>query len=119
MEWLLTSALWGAFTGWNPSPAPALTPSTPFPTELDLLLITLVYELAAGEATCAACAAPLGRRPRLATRRTGVTPARQVVVATRCRGWRRHRHTAVVTEASGDLRLGPLRPNQILVDGYV
>ncbi len=119
MEWLLTSALWGAFTGWHTSLDPTLTPPTPFPTELDLSLITLVYEVAAGEANCPTCDAPLGRRPQLATRRAGQTPAWPVVVTTRCRGWRRHRHTAVVTETSGDLRLGPLRPNRTLVDGHV
>ena len=49
----------------------------------------------------------------------GPVPTWYLLVTARCRGWRRHRHTAVVTEASNNLQLGPLRPNILRLDDHV
>jgi hypothetical protein len=119
MEWLLSGVYWAAITGSYTSADPRSTTPTTSPTDLDLWLIRLVYEVAAGHANCARCGAPLGRRLHLATRYAGRSPAWHVLVATRCRGWRRHRHTALVTEASNNLELGLLRPNRFRRDNHV
>ncbi|MEV6105162.1 hypothetical protein AB0M28_10675 [Streptomyces sp. NPDC051940] len=34
-----------------------------------------------------------------------------ISVDARCRGWRRHRHSALVAEREGGLRFGELRPS--------
>ena len=109
MDWLMSGVYWAALTGSYTCPDPRSTTPTTSPTDLDLWLIQLVYEVAAGQATCAKCGAPLGRGLHLATRYAGRAPTWYVSVATRCRGRRRHRHTAVVTERSKNLQLGPLR----------
>ena len=107
MEFLLPGAFWAALTGsyvrlYREMPASA--------SELDLSLIGLVYEFIAGESTCARCGDPLGRGLHFEVWSRTATSAWQVLVTTRCSSWRRHRHTAVVGEASGGLRFGSFMP---------
>jgi hypothetical protein len=110
MEWLL-SVYWTALTGSYTAPDSRRCMITTAPTDLDLRIIRLTYEVAAAESSSAKCGAAIGRRLRLATRCAAPSPTWRVLVTTRCRGWRRHRHTAVVTEASDNLQLGPLLPS--------
>jgi hypothetical protein len=111
MEWLLATMYWTALGGDHTSQDPRCAMITTGPTDLDLRLIRLTYEVAAAESRCAKCGTPIGRRLRLTTQYGGQPPTWTVIVATRCRGWRRHRHTAVVTEASNSLRLGSFLPS--------
>lgn len=114
MDWILASGVyWMAFNGSFQPPDPPRTTPTAFPTELDLSLITIAYEVAAAAAYCARCDAPLTRRtPYLAAQYCHRPSSWRVLVTTRCRGWRRHRQTAVVTETAGHLQLGPFRPGR-------
>jgi hypothetical protein len=77
------------------------------PSAAELLVIKLAYEAIAGQSCCGKCGASLNRPLRLIYDRTSLTHWR-VVVATRCRGWKRHRHGALVTDTSKDLLLGTL-----------
>ncbi|TDC50705.1 hypothetical protein E1212_14175 [Jiangella ureilytica] len=106
MEWLMTMTCWAPF-GPCPHPAAPDTPA-PSPGELDLRLIRVAYEVAVTVSPCVRCGAALDG-PRLSMRRAGWSHDWQVAVVVRCRGWRRHRHTAVATEAAGELRLGALQ----------
>jgi hypothetical protein len=120
MEWLLTPwGFWaappGAYRGSRWAGTGLLSPPADAgwraePSTVDLDLIRSLYEVLAGDATCARCGAPLGRRLRVVSRPAGEPPRWATSVVTRCRGWRRHRHTADVIEESKDLRFGPLRP---------
>lgn len=84
------------------------------PTAVDVWLVQLVYEVMAAESRCAMCGAPLGRRLRIVPSPDGQSPSWCLLAATRCRGWRRHRHLATVAEASMDISLGPFRPRRSL-----
>ncbi|MEU4421816.1 hypothetical protein AB0F81_14415 [Actinoplanes sp. NPDC024001] len=106
MEWLLPSMYWSMFRTW-PVPPP-VPPAARVPTDTDRELVRIVYETIAAGTGCARCPAALGRDLSLEVMPGGHTPAWQIVVATRCRGLRRHRHTAVVTKGAGDLELGRL-----------
>jgi hypothetical protein len=77
------------------------------PSAAELLVIKLTYEAIARLSNCEKCGASLNRPLRLSP---GPTPLRhwRVVVATRCSGWQRHRHSALVTDTSDDLLLGSL-----------
>jgi hypothetical protein len=77
-------------------------------TALDLWLIHVVYEVVAAESTCVRCGTPLDRRVRVVPSVTDDSPLGAASVVTRCRGWRRHRHTAVVGDGADGLLLGPL-----------
>jgi hypothetical protein len=80
------------------------------PSALDASLLQIVYESIAAETTCSRCRARLGRRLRVEVWPTLLGSALwRVAVRTRCRGWRRHRHTASVGRESNDLVLGPFR----------
>jgi hypothetical protein len=76
----------------------------PMPHELDL--IELLGGLVAKESSCSRCGAPLGRfvqiRPPSAIPKDSWT----LRVLTCCQGWRRHKHSATVTECAGDLIFG-------------
>ena len=74
------------------------------PSVEDLVVIELLTSVAANETPCEGCGRPLGRDLHLVP---GVDTRTWVLIArTRCRGWRRHRHTATVTEVQGDLIMG-------------
>ncbi len=79
------------------------------PTALDMWLVQVAYEVVAAESRCAKCGSPLGRGLLLAPS-SEVHPLFRwrVSIATRCSGWRRHRHVANVVKASNDLLLGSL-----------
>jgi hypothetical protein len=102
MDWL-AGHLWAALIG---SYVPAYRDVPATASELDLLLIQLVYGFVASRTTCARCGDPLGRALHIEAWPGTATSPWQVLVATQCSSWRRHRLTAVVTEVSGCLRLG-------------
>jgi hypothetical protein len=78
------------------------------PTVIDLLLIRVTYTIGVTTTTCGKCGARLGRVQVSPSFRDNL-PAWPVLIRARCRGWRRHRHLAHATEASGDLQLEPIR----------
>lgn len=107
MEFQFPDDFWAALSG----PSVPLYRDVPaLATELDLSLIRLMYESIAGQTMCARCGEALGRGLHLEAWSGAATW--QVRVITHCSSWRRHRHTAVVTEVSGGLRLGPLMSGQ-------
>jgi hypothetical protein len=108
MEWLLPGPYWVALPGSYEYEYEyeTLAPASPaWPTEADLWLIRIAYQVMAAESRCARCGAVLRGRVRLV-----VSLTRYVRVTTRCAGWRRHRYAAVVTEPAGDLMLCALLP---------
>jgi hypothetical protein len=107
MEFLLPGDFWAALTGfYSPLNRDARTTAS----ELDLSLIRLTYEFIAGQTACARCAHPLGRRVQVQAWPGTARSSWQVRVSVHCGNWRGHRHTAIVTEVSGSLRFGSLRP---------
>ena len=66
-------------------------------TTLDLELIRVVYEVFVEPADCPICGAPLDGAINVDVT-GGFFTASRIVVATRCRGWRRHRHVANVID---------------------
>ena len=100
MEWF---NLEGASWQWSASPT-----GRPWarPTVEDLWLIECVYAFIAVNSACTACSRPLSRHIELQPGYKLDTSTWTIVAVTRCRGWRRHQHTAVVTEASRDLVFG-------------
>jgi hypothetical protein len=78
----------------------------PCPSPLDAWILRTVYTALAEESHCSVCGAALGR-VRVVTTDHGASARSLASFATRCRGWRRHRHVAEAVEASGDLVLGP------------
>ena len=120
MEWLPfhpseLQASWRGTARRGRCPRPDPSPSTSRirwgreePTALDLSLVEVVYEVLAMETRCSRCGAPLGRRLRVLAWPTILRSVQwRVGVRTRCRGWRRHRHTAAVGRSSCDMVLGP------------
>jgi hypothetical protein len=112
MEWMLIEAYCGMFYGSTRSSGPAQDLAAT-PTEIDMWITRQAYEFAAANDTCGKCGAGLGRRLSLVTIHDRSDPERsdsrwRIGVAARCRGWRRHRHTALVTESRGGLRFSPL-----------
>jgi hypothetical protein len=103
MDWLFWQ--WEEATLYRSSDL--LNGETARPSAAELLVIELTYEAIAGQSCCTKCGAPLNRPLRLISDRTPLTHWR-VVVATRCSGWKRHRHSALVTDTSRDLLLGTL-----------
>ena len=63
----------------------------------DLELIRVVYEVFVEPADCPICGAPLDGAINVDVT-GGFFTASRIVVATRCRGWRRHRHVANVID---------------------
>lgn len=97
---------------YPPSPGPRYPGGRPedpgpAPTGSDLWVTTGTYEFVAVRSACGKCDAGLSRELSVAAV-PGTTW--RIAVSARCRGWRRHRHTAVVTEDHGGLRFGELRP---------
>ncbi len=86
--------------GWGPEE----------PSAVDVSLLQIIYGFVATSTSCSRCGAPLGRRLRVDACPTLLqSVVWRVSVRTRCRGWRRHRHTAAVGQLSNDLVLGPVR----------
>ncbi|GAA2024613.1 hypothetical protein GCM10009839_23060 [Catenulispora yoronensis] len=114
MEWMFIEAYCAMFYGSSRSTKTELNPGgESAPTEIDLWLTRQTYEFATAHDTCTKCGAGFRRKVSLAAvfdvRDESVAPWR-IGVDTRCRGWRRHRHSASVTESRGGLRFEPLRP---------
>lgn len=106
---------WDPFLSWALRYEPPHAPSRHLgdgPSDLDLWLIQLSYELIASMSTCRACGVRLGRSMSLVTVPcTHPSALWKVSVGTRCLGWRRHRHCAVATEGT-DLLLGAFTPDR-------
>jgi len=79
------------------------------PSPDELWLVELAYEVGLVTTFCKRCGSGLGPRVRVATWPTVFGPVRwRVSAATRCQGWRRHRHTAIIGRTSTDVVLGTL-----------
>ena len=72
---------------------------------LELWLMAGAYEYVAAGTLCSRCGSPLGDDTRMLIDPDGGM-ASSLVISTGCRGRRRHRYTATVTERSGDLNFG-------------
>lgn len=100
MEWLLPY-YWAAACGSSVGPEEH--------DDVDLAVVAILYCVLAEQVVCGTCAAPLEPVPDV-HRILGLFTGARIVVDTRCRGARRHRHRATVLERAGDLRMGRLRP---------
>jgi hypothetical protein len=131
MDWMLFDALYPLAFGWRYTTGSPLSPDGP--TEGDLWIAEQAYEFVAARSLCDKCGAELGRKLDLAVLPEGTglpvpsgqpdqsdqsdqsiqsepsEPTWLIAVGARCRGWRRHRHSAVVSEWHGGLRFGALR----------
>ena len=88
---------------------PSTSPGRSRSDELDLDLVLIVYGVLVESCACGICGEPL--HPATGVRRSrALFTTANIVVTTRCRGPRRHRHLAIVSEHAGDLRMAPLRP---------
>lgn len=95
----------------GPAGSPASPPPTDAaPTESDLWIAQSLYEFTVGRSVCLSCGAALGRRVTLTAVPAHPGSVWRIDVDARCRGLRRHRHAAEVTEAQGGLRFGDLLP---------
>jgi hypothetical protein len=114
MEWMLFDAMYPLAHGWRNSADSPLSRDCG-PTGADLWISAQAYEFVAARSRCDKCGAGLGRKLDLAVlpegseRSAASDPAWLIAVGTRCRGWRRHRHSAMVSEWRGGLRFGVLR----------
>jgi hypothetical protein len=104
LEWCL--ALLAAPTMPSTETTGQRGPACDLMTDLDLDVIRSVYEVIAEQFQCAACSADL--RTTVHVRLGAVGSGGGAVVTVRCRGWRRHRHSAQVVDESGHLVLRPL-----------
>jgi hypothetical protein len=103
----------GSTTWWWPGPPsrePAADDGCVGLTALDLELVGFVYEVLVEPVDCTICGARLDPAISIQLTRGYLTAAR-VVVATHCRGWEPHRHTARVVERAGHLHFGQLSPD--------
>jgi hypothetical protein len=110
VEWLFPSYWVAAFdpmTWWAACDPPPTAEVRDGP-DLDLDVVRVVYAVLLEGVACCRCGADL-EPPADVERIRGFFSGARIVVATRCRGPRRHRHLAQVTERGGDLRLGQLR----------
>jgi hypothetical protein len=107
MEWILLTTLWPLFADWSFANESVPWPETE-PASTDLFLTRLTYEFVAAETACVTCRSPLGRDLRLLVTPGRPSPARRIVVVSRCHGWRRHRYAASVTQLRDGLHFNPL-----------
>lgn len=92
------------------APAGSPMPADPAPTESDLWIAQALYEFTVSRSVCTSCGAVLGRKVTVTAVPGAPGSAWRIDVDARCRGLRRHRHAAEVTEAQGGLRFGELMP---------
>ena len=112
MDWIVFDAMYPLPFGWRYQAGSP--PHDSAPTETDLWITAQTYEFVAARSACAKCGADLRRKVDVGIVSDGhgqpETPW-LIMVGARCRGWRRHRHTALVAERRGSLRFGELRPS--------
>jgi hypothetical protein len=90
---------WDPFLSWELRQPPRATAGAPtghpLTSDLDLWLVQQAYEVIAHASQCQACGARLGRSLRVSPV-ASPHPAMhgRLSVATRCTGWKRHRHHA-------------------------
>ena len=84
------------------------------PIALDVELVLVLYQVLVERADCGVCGAQLNPAVKVELVRRSFTGG-QIVVATRCRGSRRHRQVAAVVERNGELRFGRLEPRSWLI----
>jgi hypothetical protein len=109
--WQLACGLGGPYQGYDEK---RRTPGTVLGEHAELSpvevwVLRLSYQDLAARLNCERCGSRLGRELRLLLPSATYPPSVRMLAMTRCSGWRRHRHVAVVTESSEDLLLGPLR----------
>jgi hypothetical protein len=77
------------------------------PTPMEEWLVEVIYQTIVADSRCGECRARL--RPRLQIRPVEGRPAAAwaLTVESSCRGWRRHRHAALVIDTGRHLDLGP------------
>jgi len=109
MEWLLPGGFGPEFTRADIARA-VNDIGIDGPDVVDRWLIRVIYETVAAESSCYRCGAPLGAGLRVAVWSTGTASGWDVRVLTRCRGWRRHRYSALVRELPGGLHIGAFIP---------
>ena len=115
MDWMLLTELSSMFyNGWPGTTAPAVSGAEP--TETDLWIARQAYEFMAARTLCERCGSRFGRRLSLAAASgttSGTTSGAtwRIGVGARCRGWRRHLHTAQVSPGRDGLRFGTLTPS--------
>jgi hypothetical protein len=86
--------------------------------DLDVELVRVLYEVLVERTDCGLCGAPLEPAVNVELARRSLTVGR-IVVATRCRGSRRHRQVATVVERNGELRFGRLEArNWLILSGH-
>jgi len=109
MDWLPWIWLYDPYCDPNPEARSAERTSTALgPTNLDRWLIEVIYRTVASETYCEKCGERLGRRLQVLLP-TEPYSVWAVLVVTRCRGWRQHRHITTVSRAGEDLQVGSLR----------
>ncbi len=77
------------------------------PTPIEEWLVEAIYQTVVAESSCGECRARLRRRVRIRPAEGRPAAAWVLTVESSCRGWRRHRHAAVVIDTGRDLELGP------------
>jgi hypothetical protein len=109
-SWQLWSTFGGTPPAWIDEPtgreAPHLSPVSP----AHLWMTRRAYQQEARDTECSRCGSALHPRPRLDSLDMGPPDFWPLVVSTRCLGWRRHRHVAVVEETPHGLHLQALHP---------
>ncbi|HXW34926.1 MAG TPA: hypothetical protein VEJ87_10145 [Acidimicrobiales bacterium] len=112
MSWssFFGSGLPSDLSAWGnsqPEPASFKAPGIQRPeySAVELWLVERIYQYIAEASVCSTCGARLNRKLR-APIDSLESQMKSLIVSTRCAGWRRHLHRAVVTAAPGDLILG-------------
>jgi hypothetical protein len=77
------------------------------PTATEEWLVEAIYQTMVAESRCGECRSRLGRRLQIRPVEGHPASAWTLTVEASCRGWRRHRHTAVVVDTGSHLELGP------------
>lgn len=113
MDLMLFEALHSLLYGLPHPPGPLSHPGAE-PTDVDMWITRQTYEFVASRSRCDECGAAFGRKVRLVTVHDlcDRSPMWQIAVDVRCRGWRRHRYAALVTESCGELRFGEVQPGR-------
>ena len=78
----------------------------PPPKDIELQFIAIAYECETAWTTCERCRAYLRADVEVVVAPSSAAPWWCVQVVARCRGFRRHRHLATVTDEDGHLRFG-------------
>jgi hypothetical protein len=117
MDWTpFLRDLYAAFGVLGPTPEALVwsdretrtTPAVGDPRLVELALVDVVYDFIASRSYCVRCGSPLGLNLNadVLPAQDGAAPWSRVSVRSRCRGWRRHLHTALIVRTADGLDLG-------------